>query len=52
MATKWLSLPNYALRNVSSNFKGKISNLGLIACVSHMECDSKPQFGQNNKNSI
>ena len=52
MGTKWLSLPKDFLRNVSSNFKEYISNLGLVAFVSHMDCNEKPQVGQNDKNSI
>ena len=36
MGTKLLSLPNYVLRNVSSNFKEQILNLGLnCLCQSH-----------------
>ena len=30
----------------------QISNLGLIASVSHTDYNGKPQVGQNNKNTI
>ena len=52
MGTKWLSLPDYVVRNVFSNFKEQILNLRLITCASHMDCNGKPQVQQNKDNSI